>query len=34
VAVAVDGKDVGEKIGGANQAGKEDKAEELLRAES
>jgi hypothetical protein len=30
--VVVDGKDLGEKIGGVNQAGKEDKkTEELLR---
>jgi hypothetical protein len=29
--VAVDGKDFGEEIGGVNQAGKEDKTEELRR---
>ena len=29
--MAVDGKDLVEKIGGVNQAGKEDKTEELLR---
>ena len=29
--VAVDGKDFGEEIGGVDEAGKEDKAEELLR---
>jgi hypothetical protein len=28
--VAVDGKDFGEEIGGVDDAGKEDKAEELL----
>ncbi len=29
--MAVDRKDLGEKIGGVNEAGKEDKTEELLR---
>jgi hypothetical protein len=29
--MAVDRKDLGEKIGGVNKAGKEDKTEELLR---
>jgi hypothetical protein len=29
--VAVDKKDLGEKIGGVNQAGKEDKTDKLLR---
>jgi hypothetical protein len=29
--VAVDRKDLGQKIGGVNEAGKEDKTEELLR---
>ena len=28
--VAVDGKDLGEKVGGVDEAGEEDKAEELL----
>ncbi len=29
--MAVDGEDFGEKVGGVNEAGKEDKTEELLR---
>ncbi len=29
--MAVDGEDLGEKVSGVNEAGNEDKAEELLR---